>query len=377
MRFLNLYPKSFGLDISELSLKIAMLKNRKEGLSLVSYGLEKIKPGIIQEGEIKDSKALAETIKKAVEKVNGQPIRTKYVAFSLLEAKSFLEVIQLPKMKSGELESAVRFEAENYIPLPLERVYLGFKEIKPLYGKIDHADVLIASLPKKTVDPYVSCLKEAGFQPSILEIESQAISQALIKNEVSERPVLIIDFGETRTSFIIWAGCCVRFTSTIPVSSQGFTEAIAKNLGIKRSEAEKLKVKYGLKSKGEKGKKISKEVFNALIPLMTDLVEQIKNCLDYYLTHANHEHLPPAPSGRGSSAQKGGRPVGDGIEKIILCGGGITLRGLSGFLASQLKLPVSLADPWINLGALKKKPLSNNELLAYSTALGLAIQGAK
>jgi len=362
MQFLNLQPKSFGLDISELSLKIAMLKKQKKGFSLVSYGLEKIKPGIIQQGEIKDPKALSETIKKAVKEVKGQPIDTKYTALSVPEVKSFLEVIQLPKMKPSELESAVSFEAENYIPLPLEKVYLGFREIKPLYGKIDHTDVLIASLPKQIVDPYVSCLKQAGLQPSILEIESQAISQALIKNETSARPILIIDFGETRTSFIIFAGSCVRFTSTIPVSSQGFTESIAKKLGIKQVEAEKLKAKYGLKSKGEKGKKQAKEVFNALIPLMTDLVEQIKSCFDYYLTHAKHEHMPPNCKG---------------IEKIILCGGGVDLRGLSDFLADELKIPVNLADPWINLGLPKKKLLPNKELLAYSTALGLAIQGIK
>lgn len=365
LKFLTLKPDSFGLDISDLSLKIIKLKKKSGVFSLDSFGKESIKPGVIEGGEIKDQKTLVGIIKKVIDKVKIQSLATNYVVASLPEEKSFIQVIQVPKMGPEELKSAVRFEAENHIPLPLERVYLDFQEIEPLYDHLDHLDILVAAQPREIVDSYVSCLKEAGLQPLGLEIESQAIARALVKDEKAPRSVLLIDFGQTQTSFIIFSGCCVRFTSTIPISSQSFTQVISQVLKIDLIEAERMKIKYGIsqkiaKRKEEKNKE--EKIFRALSPLVTDLAEQIKKYLFYYQSHATHEHL--APDGKG-------------VEKILLCGGGANLLGLTAFLSSELKLPVQLGNPWVNLGSLKKGQLSPKESLVYTTALGLALGGIK
>jgi type IV pilus assembly protein PilM len=286
---LTLKPEAFGLDISDLSLKIIKLKKKRGVLSLASFGETEIKPGIIKGGEIKDEEKLAGIIREAIKKVKGEKIRTKYVVASLPEEKAFLQVIQMPKMAEEDLKSAVIYEAENYIPLPIDQVYLDSKIVPPVYNHLDHFDVLIAALPKKTVDPYLSCLKRAGLQPLTLEIESLAIARALIKNETTTSPVLLIDIGATRTSFIIFSGHALRFTSSISVSSGNFTEIISKALKINLTEANNLKIQYGLQLKEKEGK----EIFEALVPALVDLIQQIKRCLEYYQTHASHEHLPP------------------------------------------------------------------------------------
>ena len=188
--FLTLKPGSFGLDISDLSLKIIKLKRKGKFFDLASFGEEEIKPGIIKEGEIKNEEKLAEIIKGAIKKVKGEKIRTKYVIVSLPEEKAFLQVIQMPRMSEEDLKSAVVYEAENYIPLPIEQVYLDSQIVPPVYDHLDHFDVLIAALPKKTVDPYLSSLKSAGLKPKALEIESLAVARALIKSEVTSFPVL-------------------------------------------------------------------------------------------------------------------------------------------------------------------------------------------
>jgi type IV pilus assembly protein PilM len=373
MEFLTLKPEAFGLDISDLSLKIIKLKKKRGVLSLVSFGETEIKPGIIRAGEIKDEKKLAEIIKEAMGKVKGEKIKTKYVVASLPEEKAFLQVITLPKMSEEDLKSAVIYEAENYIPLPIDQVYLDSQIVPPVYNHLDHFDVLIAALPKKTVDPYLSCLKRAGLQPLVLEIESLAITRALIKNETTTFPVLLIDIGATRTSFIIFSGSSLRFTSSIPVSSGNFTEIISKALGVDLAEAEKLKIKYGLEEKIElkiKDKKteIKKErgkIFEALVPALVDLIQQIRRYLEYYKTHASHEHLPPD---------------GKGVSKILLCGGGANLKGLTDFLSIQLKIPTELGNPWINIlpkSQKEVKELPVEESLKYTTALGLALRGIK
>jgi len=368
--FLTLKPESFGLDISDLSLKIIKLKKKRRFLTLTSFGEAEIKPGIIEKGEIKDEEALAKIIKEAISKVKGERIKTKYVVASLPEEKAFLQVIQMPLMKEEELKKAVYFEAENYIPLPIEEVYLDSQIVKPFFNHLDHLDVLIAALPKKIVDSYVSCLKKAGLIPKVLEIEPQAITRALIKNEVVPFPLLLIDLRATKTSFIIFSGYSLRFTSSIPISSQKFTEAISRALKVDLKEAEKLKIKYGLQKKhrlkieNSTKKEIgSGKIFEAIAPLLNDLIEQIKTYLAYYHTHVHHEHLPLD---------------GKEVEKIFLCGKGANLKGLSDFLSLELKIPVELGNPWVNVlpEPLKEVPeLPFEKSLGYTTALGLALRG--
>lgn len=353
---LTLKPDAFGLDISDLSLKIVKLKKRGKFFRLSSVGEEKIKAGLIKQGEIRDQDKVAEIIKGAIKKVRGAKLKTKYVVASLPEETAFLQVIQMPKMSPDDLKSAVIYEAENYIPLPIEEVYLDSQIVKPVVDSLDHLDVLIAALPKKTVDSYLSTLKKAGLFPQVMEIESLAVGRALVKNEISPFPLLLIDLGATRTSFIIFSGYSLRFTSSIPVCSQMFTEAIAKELKVSQKEAERLKIRYGIKKK---------EIFDAVAPVLTDLIKQIKKYIDYYQTHASHEHL--------SSNKKG-------VEKILLSGGGANLDGLVDFLSLKFKIPVELGNPWLNIlpNYLKEVPgLPYKESLKYTTALGLALRGAK
>src|SRR3989344_2128870 len=360
--FLDLKTEAFGLDISDLSLKIAQLKKEKKSLVLASFGEESIPPGVIKNGEIKNEKLLAEIIKGSLKKASGEAIKTKYVVASLPEEKAYLQVIQLPSMPEEDLRSAIVFAAENYIPLPIDQVYLDYQVI----SRLDHFDVLLAALPKTTVDPYLSCLEAAGLSVKALEIESLSIARALVGRDFLDRSLLIIDLGSTRTSFIVFAGGSVRFTSSIPVSSSHFTKIIAKAMNITEVEAEELKIKYGLEEKVkvkivEDGKtELEREkgqIFEALVPALVDLIQQIKKHLNYYREHASHEHL--------AGGEKG-------VSRILFCGGGGNLQRLAELLSLALKIPVKLGDPWKNI-LVKGQAQS----LGYATVLGLALRGIK
>jgi type IV pilus assembly protein PilM len=370
LEFLNLKTEAFGLDISDLSLKVAKLKKKGKFFSLVSFTETDIKPGVVSNGEIKDGPSLSKIIKEAIGDIRGEKFKTKYAVVSLPEEKSFLQIIQMPRMKEEEIEKAIVFEAENYIPMPVDQVYLDYQIIPSSSGCDDHTDVLLAAIPQKTVDSYLLCLKDAGIKPLVFEIESQAISRCLVKNETSQPAILLIDLGATRTSFIVFSENSLRFTTSISVSSHNFTEAISRNLKISVEESEKLKRKYGLEEKikfkiGAGGEMVKErgEIFESLIPGLTDLAEQIKKYLDYYQAHNFHDHV------KGCNKK---------IEKIMLSGGGANLKGLVNFLSIELKLPVELANPWINIlpEKLKEVPdLPFERSLGFTTALGLAIRG--
>ena len=361
LEFLNLKPEAFGMDISDLSLKIIKLKRKRGSLGLSSFLKEPIPSGIIKKGKIEDQEKLVKIIKNSLRKVKGEKLNTKYVVASLPEEESFLQVIKMPIMKEEELKEAVKFEAENYIPLAINTVCLDFQVIPSLHKRIDHFNVLIAALPKKIIDSYVSCFKEAGLQVMALEIESSAITRALVKNEISPFPIMMIDLGANSTSFIIFQGSSLRFTSSIAVSAQEFTRAISRTLEVKEKEAVRLKLKYGLQKEKEEGV----QVFEALIPALTDLTEQIKRHLNFYHTHASQENLPTEEKQ---------------VKKILLCGGGSNLKGLVEFLSLELKIPVELGNPWTNIlkEPLKEVPeLPFEKSLSYATTLGLALRGIK
>lgn len=167
LKFLTLKPEAFGLDISDLSIKIIKLKKKGRFLSLASWAEAPIEPGIVEEEEIKNEDALVGIIKETMRRVQGEKLKTKNVIVSLPEKKAFLQVIQMPKMKAEELKTAVPFEAENYIPLPVEEVYLDFQTVPSFSSSSEYIEVLLAAQPKKTTDPYVSCLKKAGLIPRL------------------------------------------------------------------------------------------------------------------------------------------------------------------------------------------------------------------
>ena len=118
MDFLTLKPKAFGLDISDLSLKIIELKKKGSGLDLACFGETMIAPGIIEKGEINDKKALVKIIKQALSQVKGEKLKTKNVVASLPEEKAFLQVIKLPFMDDEEAKKAVKLT----IPKEKERI---------------------------------------------------------------------------------------------------------------------------------------------------------------------------------------------------------------------------------------------------------------
>ncbi|TSC98173.1 MAG: hypothetical protein Greene101447_136 [Parcubacteria group bacterium Greene1014_47] len=152
----------------------------------------------------------------------------------------------------------------------------------------------------------------------------------------------------------------MRFTASIPVASHQFTAAISKALGVNFAKAEELKKAYGLK---QRGKSEGGKVFESLVPSLVDLVEQVKKYMEYYASHATHQHL-----------LKEERT----IQKVLLTGGGANLPGLLEFLESELNTKASIGDAWVNIASKpfgKLPSLPFEESLRYATALGLALRG--
>lgn len=346
-------PEAFGLDIADNSLKIVQLQKRRRYLKLSSFINQSLPSGLIKQGEILKPQELLIFLKKAILQVKGKALKTKYVLASLPEEKSFVRVIPLPLMDKQEIKRVVKWEVEAHIPLKSEEVYLDWQLVQPLNKKSKQMYVLIAAAPQKLINSYNSLLEEADLVPLGLEVESVAIARALIKNTETQEPVPILDIGSLRTSFLLYSGTTLCFTSTIPLGGSHLSQAISKKMSVDSAEAERLKLKIGL------DKKRGKQIIVACEPILNELVTNIKKYLDFFQHQCPLGYAPCEP-----------------IKKILLCGGGAQLFGLTTFLSLGLKLPVELGNPWVNIlkPPLKSVPhLSFTESLGFSTGLGLAL----
>ena len=119
----------FGLDLSDLSVKIVNIKDNGSCEYIASFSSVPVPGGCINDGEIKQKEQVVSAIKKAIEIAGPQKLKTKKVICSLPETKAFLRIISIPQMSENELSEAVKWEMEANIPLPLEQVYYDWQVI--------------------------------------------------------------------------------------------------------------------------------------------------------------------------------------------------------------------------------------------------------
>ena len=238
-----------GIDISDRSVKYLKFSSGRK-LDFNFWGEIPLPQGLIENGEIKKEEELANIIKKQFPRNKGAGfLKPGYLICSLPEEKSFIRVIQMPKVKTTEVASAIKSELEVNVPVPLEELYFDYEIIQRASDATDHCDVLIIAYPRMVVDSYSRVLKKAGFLPIVFESEAQSITRALAAGFDQNEAVIIVDMGATRTTFIVFGGGTIILTITINFGGQNIHSAIAKNLGVSLEEAEKIKKEIGLNRK--------------------------------------------------------------------------------------------------------------------------------
>ena len=341
-----------GLDLSDRSIKTIGL-DRKEQQGILSFHQRnEIQEGVIQRGQIKNKEKLIGLINEKISPI----AQHQNCIISLPETESFIKVIRLPKMKKSEIKKSIKWEAEANIPLSIEEVYFDWQIVQPSFlptsEQNKYTDVLMGALPKKLVNDYLSVFKEAKIKPIAFEIESIATSRAVIKDSFSAEPIMIIDLGASRTSFIIFAGGVIHFTtSTFDISNEKIINQIKDTLKINYSDAREMKIKYGLKNVSA----------NKAYPILSDFSEKIIQLAQKYADFFVNKSLS------GYTQQKE-------VKKIILTGGGALMTNLDRFISRQLKMEVSIGNPWINFPPKRIKNLSLSNSISYTTAIGLALR---
>ncbi|MFA6273720.1 MAG: pilus assembly protein PilM [Candidatus Paceibacterota bacterium] len=339
---------SFGVDISEESLRFVELVNTRHGIRLGKYGEVKIPKGVIESGKIIKPNVLQEILVK-IKKEQG----VKSVRVSLPEEQIYLFKLRLEKDGLKNIKEGVELCLEEHVPVPAPEAVFDYEILNETEKFLE---IQVAVVQKNITEGYLSIFESSGISVSAFEFEAQSIARAVIK-EGDLDTYMIVDFGENRTGISIVSHGVIMFTSTLDVGGEMLTNLIQKNFKIGFEEAEKIKKQHGLQRNA-----VNKEMFSVLLNGVSILRDEIGKHFIYWHTHKDEFGKDNPP-----------------IKKIILCGGNSNLIGLSEYFSITMKNSVELANVWINILNVEKiiPEINFEQSLSFVVALGLALGNFK
>ncbi|HSX19236.1 MAG TPA: type IV pilus assembly protein PilM [Candidatus Saccharimonadales bacterium] len=338
-------PALFGLDIGRSFIKVVQV-DTKGGKYMLTAAAAIPTPdgGIVSEspGDLaKVTQAIRECVVAA--KIQGDKC-----AVSLIESQVVTRLIQMPTLTDKELSSAINWEAEEYIPLPIKDVVLQYKVVNRIEGAsgIDgKMDVLLIAAPKRVIQKYITVTKDAKLKPEALETESAALVRVL--GGRGEGATIILSLGALSTELVVAAGGNILFTRSVATGGMNLTAAIAAEFNLPQKQAEEYKHTYGILED-----KLSGKVAAVLFPILDIVIGEILKAIEYCRSHL---------------------PSGD-VNRLVICGGGAFLPGLSEFLVGRTNLEVSLGDPWANFDKSGLATSLANQGSVFAVATGLALR---
>ncbi len=381
-RLVNPRIEAIGLEVGTSAIKIVELRAGAPP-SLRALAIRPTPPGTIQDGQVIEPQAIAAEIKAGLAEAK---IRNKYVVTSVANQAQINRIIQMPKMSLKELDEAIKWEAERYIPFPIDEVVLD-------YDVLDNPDdlpadaqmeVMIAAAQHEVIARNVEVIKLAGLEPVVIDVKPFAALRALRGSLLGEHLTkgtlsggtltesgevgVVLEIGASNSTITLVRGDRVLMNRNINVSGDDFSVAIQKAFGLDFNTAEDVKLNYATATIPTEDEEdlldfdVNREryspakIFDAIRTPLLDLTTEIRRSLEFYRVQSGDIN----------------------VDRMFLAGGGAKLRGLADAIGDTLGFRVELGDPWL---AVSFDDSSFDAAYLRSTAaeltvpLGLAIRG--
>ncbi len=335
---------SVGLDIGSKTIKVVELNFERNVINLRAAGIVGHNSG--DPDKIREDKEIA-NLSGAIKKLfHDSKISSKNVSIALPESQVFTRVVRFPLLSDQEVASAIRWEAEEYIPIPLKEAVVQHQIIERRETTTPpEVLVLLVAVPRVLVEKYVKVVNVAGLNVVGVETGLMSLIRSLAPaNQTS----LVLDFGARSTDLAIAKNGQLILSRSIPTAGEAFTRAVAQSLGVAEKQAEEYKRTYGLANDQLEGR-----VGSALSPVFRIVAEEVKKAVHFYQTEES----------------------GDMPTSLILSGGTAGLPGVVPMLTRLLGMEVLIGNPFIKVAV---DPNIANNLTSYaplySIAVGLALR---
>lgn len=336
----------FGLDIGHNSIKVMQLElSPGKKPKVLGYGMGKFPAVSILNGVVANYDVLSKAMYALFKEHLIGSIYTHRVACSLPTSHTFSRLMKIPEMDTEDIREAIRIEAEQYIPMPIDNLYIGHEITR---RGPEGIELLMVATPKSIVDSYMNLFEALELEPIALEPSMNATSRVFaIADAAHAEPSILIDFGAVAIDLAVFDKTMI-VNSTLPGGSELMSKLIGQSFKVEDDEAYQIKSKYGI-GVSEKQQQVSA----AILPILEILAKEVRKIMRYY-----NERV-------GQSNRK--------IAHIVTSGGGATMPGLNEYLSKQLGLPTKSLDPWQNLDFGQLKKPSELHQSAYMTVVGEAM----
>jgi type IV pilus assembly protein PilM len=303
-----------GLDIGSSSVKAVELKNTKQGIELISFGLEPLAQDTVVDGAIMDAPAVAEKITAIFE---AQDIKSKDVATSVSGHSVIVKRVPMPVMSEEELYDRIQAEASQHIPFDIADVNLSHQLLETVDNQMD---VLLVAVKKDKILNHTNVLAQAGKTPVVVDIDAFALQNCF---EVNYEPdpgqvVALLNIGASVMNINIVRGWIPLFTRDVSVGGNQYTDALQKELDLSFDDAEWLKM-------GGTRPGVTEEQRASILRSVSDiLILEIQKTFDFFRATAS----------------------GENIRRIVVAGGTARVPGLLDLLREEFAVPVEELYPF-------------------------------
>lgn len=364
--------RSLGIDIGTSLIKIVELSNIDERWKLENYAIYDVGGNSSEKNDVIQTSSLKMLDNEVVNIIGSLMDQAKFqvrnAVFAIPVFSTFTTLIELPSMSREEIDKAIKFEARQYIPIPIKDVvydwdFVGMSRFRgtgdKASKKLEKAKIILVAVPKEVINKYSNIAKALKLNLKGLESENFSLIRSLIGNDPS--PSCIIDIGSRNTNVTIIDKGVLVLSHNIETSGIDFTRVIVKGMSVDSARAEEMKRKEGLVGFKEIGSSVNKgfvdlkgekEVAKILMPIVDIIASEAERMMDGYLKKHDRN-----------------------VDKIVLTGGSSNLPGLGGYLSQKLKKAVFIGNPWSRIiypkdleGVLRSRSAS------FSVAIGAAMR---
>ena len=342
-------PPLIGMDISSTAVKLLELSRSGSRYRVESYAVEPLPPNSVVEKNITDVDAVGEAIRRAVKRSG---TRTNHSAVAVAGSSVITKTIPMPaSLSEDDMESQIEFEADQYIPYPMEEVNLDFEVLGPSEKNPDTVDVLLAACRSENVDMRAAAVETGGLVPQIVDVESFASQNAFaliadqMPDQAVEKTIAVIDIGATMTTLNVMHDLKSIYTRDTIFGGKQLTEEIMRRYGLSYEEAGMAKRQGGLP-----------ENYNTdvLEPFKEAMAQQANRSLQFFYSSSPYS----------------------AVDHVVLAGGSASIPGVDELIREKLGVETSIANPFasLSLSARVKPQTLSNDAPALMIACGLALR---
>lgn len=344
-----------GLDIGTHAVRAAELVLGRDGATLARFGQVVLERGAVVDGEVADPPAVAAAIKRLWSEAG---FKTKSVIVGVGNQRVVVRQAELSDMSEDDLRSALQFEAQELIPMPVEESLLDFQILERFTGPEGEARmrILLVAAQRDMVRSLLAAVEGADLEPLVVDVVPFALLRAVASTGTTildEQPTseAIVSIGAGVTTVLVHESGVPRFVRILTIGGTTLTESVAAELGVELDEAEDLKRRADPASAIAEEARAGQLVADRLGPLL----EEIRGSLDFYLAQAD-----AAP-----------------VDRLVLTGGASRTPGLQDRLEALIRMPIVSAHPLERLtigrlGIPETELLDAEPLLAVPIGLALA-----